>query len=162
MRPFLRYLRLAFSATCLIACVLLIVLWVRSYLWGDALDYKKSRLASVYSNYGHIQIQWLNIDSGVMSTTSHGWKYRTIPVVQSWSFGWFSMKGTRMAGVAEVFAADVVVIRVPTCLLINPFAAIGLLPWIRKPKWRFSLRTLLISITLLAVVLGLIVWQVRR
>ena len=25
-----RYLRVAFSATCLIACVLLIVLWVRS------------------------------------------------------------------------------------------------------------------------------------
>ena len=28
-----RKLRIAFSATCLIACVLLIVLWVRSYWW---------------------------------------------------------------------------------------------------------------------------------
>jgi hypothetical protein len=33
MSRFLRYLRIAFSATCLIACVLLIVLWVRSYWW---------------------------------------------------------------------------------------------------------------------------------
>ena len=34
VRRFLRYLRIAFSATCLIACVLLIVLWVRSYWYG--------------------------------------------------------------------------------------------------------------------------------
>src|SRR6185295_4017804 len=30
-----RKLRIAWSATCLIACVLLIVLWVRSYWWED-------------------------------------------------------------------------------------------------------------------------------
>jgi len=33
--------------------------------------------------------------------------------------------------------------------------AIGIGPWLR---WRFSLRTLLITTTLVAVVLGLIVW----
>src|SRR5438105_3321157 len=33
----LRYLRISFSATCLIACVLLIALWVRSYWWVDEL-----------------------------------------------------------------------------------------------------------------------------
>jgi hypothetical protein len=32
MRRFLRYLRIAFSATCLIASVLLVVMWVRSYM----------------------------------------------------------------------------------------------------------------------------------
>jgi hypothetical protein len=31
----LRYLRIAFSVTCGIACVLLIVLWVRSYSYMD-------------------------------------------------------------------------------------------------------------------------------
>src|SRR5947208_63167 len=30
-----RYLRIAFSAACLIACVLLIALWVRSYKYAD-------------------------------------------------------------------------------------------------------------------------------
>ena len=34
----------------------------------------------------------------------------------------------------------------------------GVAPWLR---WRFSLRTLLIATTLVAVVLGLIVWSVR-
>ncbi len=33
MKPVLRYLRIAFSATCGIARVLLIVLWVLSYWW---------------------------------------------------------------------------------------------------------------------------------
>src|SRR5438045_3167272 len=35
MKRSLRYLRIAFSATSLIACVLLIVLWVRSYYQSD-------------------------------------------------------------------------------------------------------------------------------
>src|SRR5882757_8806445 len=35
MSRYLRYLRIAFSATCLVACVLLIVLWVRSYKYAD-------------------------------------------------------------------------------------------------------------------------------
>src|SRR5437870_5732379 len=37
MSRYLRYLRIAFSATCLLACVLLIVLWVRSYSYWDEL-----------------------------------------------------------------------------------------------------------------------------
>ena len=36
VKRFLKYLRIAFSATCLIACVLLIVLWVRSYSYWDS------------------------------------------------------------------------------------------------------------------------------
>ena len=31
----IRYLRIAFSVMCGIACVLLIALWVRSYWWAD-------------------------------------------------------------------------------------------------------------------------------
>jgi hypothetical protein len=38
MLRYLRYLRIAFSATCLIACVLLIVLWVRSYWRFDVIS----------------------------------------------------------------------------------------------------------------------------
>ena len=35
---------------------------------------------------------------------------------------------------------------------------LAVIPWLR---WRFSLRTLLIATTLVAVVLGIIVWAVR-
>jgi hypothetical protein len=36
----LRYVRITFSAMCAIACVLLCVLWVRSYWWLDELKGK--------------------------------------------------------------------------------------------------------------------------
>jgi hypothetical protein len=35
------------------------------------------------------------------------------------------------------------------------------IPWLHKLRWRFSLRTLLIATTLVALVLGLIVYAVR-
>ncbi len=38
-------------------------------------------------------------------------------------------------------------------------AVFATFPWIR---WHFSLRTLLIAITLVAVVLGVLVWMVRQ
>ena len=35
----------------------------------------------------------------------------------------------------------------------------AIVPWRRQINWRFSLRTLLIATTLIAVVLGLVVWS---
>jgi hypothetical protein len=49
-------------------------------------------------------------------------------------------------------------ISVPLWLLFFVTAAIGAIPWLR---WRFSLRTLLIATTLLAVALGLVIWAAR-
>src|SRR6476620_7609681 len=36
-----RKLRIAWSVMCGIACVLLIVLWVRSYWWSEGIEYKR-------------------------------------------------------------------------------------------------------------------------
>jgi hypothetical protein len=47
-------------------------------------------------------------------------------------------------------------IALPYWLLVITFAATTTLPWLR---WRFSLRTLLIATTLVAIVLGLVVWN---
>jgi hypothetical protein len=43
-------------------------------------------------------------------------------------------------------------------LLATVIAPVATVPWLR---WRFTLRTLLIATTLVAVVLGLVVWAVR-
>jgi hypothetical protein len=40
MSSYLRYLRIAFSATCVVVCLLLIVFWVRSYWRCDMLQYE--------------------------------------------------------------------------------------------------------------------------
>ena len=48
-------------------------------------------------------------------------------------------------------------IAIPDWAIIAPVLLIGVLPWIQRAK-RFSLRTLLIAATLVAAVLGLIMW----
>jgi hypothetical protein len=50
-----------------------------------------------------------------------------------------------------------VVFFVPDWLVLVLVTMVGILPWYDQVRWRFSLRTLLIAITLVAVVLGLIV-----
>ena len=56
MPRYLRYLRIAFSATCLIACVLLIALWVRSYWRDDGLYWNivGHRTALIASTHGRL------------------------------------------------------------------------------------------------------------
>jgi hypothetical protein len=49
----------------------------------------------------------------------------------------------------------------PYWLLLSGVAALATLPWIRQLRLRFSLRTLLIAITLIAVVLGCAVYITR-
>jgi hypothetical protein len=46
------------------------------------------------------------------------------------------------------------------CVLILMLAAFAIVPWIRWSN-RFSLRTLLIATTLIAIVLGLAAWEIR-
>jgi hypothetical protein len=46
-------------------------------------------------------------------------------------------------------------------LVILVMGVVAVVPWIRQLRLRFSLRTMLIATTLVAVVLGLIVWAVR-
>ena len=61
MKTFLRYLRIAFSATCLIACVLLIVLWVRSYRSNDSLMVNLlGRNFQAHSILGRLSVATLN------------------------------------------------------------------------------------------------------
>jgi len=50
----------------------------------------------------------------------------------------------------------------PHWFLIALSATFAAVPWIRQLKLRFSLRTLLVATTLIAVVLGLITYAARK
>jgi hypothetical protein len=56
--------------------------------------------------------------------------------------------------------ADRCGIQVPYWFIVLVTAAFSVAPWIQWSK-RFSLRTLLIAMTLVAVVLGLVVWAMK-
>ncbi len=119
-----RKLRIAWSVGCGILCVLLIVLWVRSY--GDT---QPTEIIGVPL--------WV-IDGTIRIYDP------SPPPVPTKDF---------------IFIGDGCIGRLPIWSLATGVTAFAALPWIR---WRFSLRTLIIAITLVAVVLGLIVWAIRN
>jgi len=141
----LKYLRITVTALSLTACVLLVALWVRSY---SRLDLTANRgilsaMGRVYIN-GRILLEPENVLEE--------------PDVQSYQtrFGTsvLSVRGVKVS----VAAADVVIPYWTLTLLAAIFAAV---PWISWKK-RFSLRTLLIATTLVAVALGVIAFKLNK
>ena len=137
-----RGLRIAWIAGFGILCLLLIVLWVRSHQRCEYF-YTKSgnRITILGSNAGTAYLLRRTI-SGQVRPRNWGWKYNDTAVAPTMSHY------QRAAG--ETF------IVVPYWLLIALVGAMAFGPWIRWSN-RFSLRTLLIATTLIAMALGIII-----
>jgi hypothetical protein len=69
MAKFLRYLRIAWSVGCVVVCVLLIVLWVRSYWWLNLIKgpLTPSKTLVLTSSNGFFTV-------GTLSSTAYIWK----------------------------------------------------------------------------------------
>jgi hypothetical protein len=145
-----RKLRIAWSVVCAIACVLLIALWVRSYRWSDSVHVPLARETIVNSAAGVI-------GTGTFSQQFNtgwrpGWYWRTVPIEDSVRF--------RNRPQWDYYSdASRLLLEFPHWLLVLIMGALTAAPCIRG---RFSLRTLLIATTLVAVVLGLVVWAARK
>ncbi len=145
-------LRIAFSVTCGIAGVLLVVLWVRSYSWVDGYHQPVGHiLCGGDALRGCISIHW--IDMNKVGHMSGG--YRTLPASHALfginiaePFLWFHFKSLP-AGFT---------LYLPMWIPLVTIIGAAVAPWARLTRWRFSLRTLLIATTLTAILLGLIVW----
>jgi hypothetical protein len=144
-----RKLRIAWSVFWGILALLVTVLWVRSYWWSDSVDALDRNLiaTSTGSNCGELyysQIDW-TLDVGAAHSTSHGWRFQSLPPFPQDKSQWVSL--VRTGAAVRLGVAHWLLI-----LLASTFISI---PWL---PFRFSLRTLLIATTLVAAVLGLIVW----
>jgi hypothetical protein len=142
------------SVVCLVACVASIGLWVRSYWWWDWAEGQASALFHVRVFSGHGQF-------GIETSL------RTKANSQLWSMSSTSVE-TLMAGIDPGsfsriwgrFEFGSYGLFLPYWFLVPVFATLSAVPWIRPPR-RFSLRTLFIAITFLAIVLGMIAWLDR-
>jgi hypothetical protein len=143
----LKYLRIAVTALSLTACVLLVALWVRSYRWLDNVNVSTAGTTALHSFDGAIGFVYSGRSSSPGVTSVSAKELRPLTEKTSgekttnWYFDW-NRTGTA--------------VRCPhwfVTLLLGIFAAV---PWLHWNK-RFSLRTLLIATTLVAVGLGLIV-----
>jgi hypothetical protein len=138
-----RLLRIAVTVLSLMACVLLIALWVRGY---GTIDTFLGRLTATKaigfeSNEERLGVGLYKIPSS--GTAPAPMRSNRIELPPRNRFGFGAMRTT-----------DVLSVVVPPWCVVVLFAAIAAAPFIR---WQFSLRTLLIATTLVAVGLGVFV-----
>jgi hypothetical protein len=147
-----RKLRIAWSVTCGVVAVLLIVLWVRSYRYIDSIHVQcaNKRVVLFESFAGRVGVADLEFNLGQRIWMTH----TEIPDWKSYR-GWKEI----VVGGLRPHGNHVSLVAPHWCVLLM-VAACALLPWYGTLAGtrRFSLRTLLIATTLVAVVLGLIVW----
>ena len=151
-------LRITWTVFCGLACVLLIVLWVRSYKHDDAIQAASPSSSPLVlrSFKGQLSYwRWQGVNAALRIPTKalnedlddilSGSRQRVY-----WGFGRLSYPIGPGGGLF-----------VPHWFPVLISAALAAIPWLPWWSWRFSLRTLLITTTLVAVVLGLIVYATR-
>jgi hypothetical protein len=143
MAAMLHYLRIAVTVLSLTACVLLISLWVRSYWFRDRVEGRlsQSALFNAWSMEGQLTC---------LVTDGQGhWKISSSPVLD------LQLPLSAMFKVGWNNNLDSVVVYCPHWCLVVIFATLSAVPWIHWSQ-RFSIRTLLIATTLVAVGLGIV------
>ena len=152
-----RKLRIGWSVGWGLVAVMLCVLWVRS---GQRVETAMARVLFL-----HFQIDtspgtcWM----GVSTAKRHGRPWGLSSKPQDWTTGYpfdpadLSMWGRFDKLFGRISGRSFASVCVPFWFLIGLTASMTAAPWLH---WRFSLRTMLIATTLVAVVLGLIVYAV--
>ena len=152
-----RKLRIAWSVGCGILCLLLIALWVRSYWAGDYINYISSpsgRINSVGSTYGTLRFSF---DKQSFRHPGQDWGWH---VYSQWldepetpEIEKAQIRKLNSRQIHLVNRPARLLVKVPHWLIALLAAVAGATPWCPK---HFTLRTLLIATTLVAVVLGIL------
>jgi hypothetical protein len=148
-----RKLGIAWSAVWGLAAVLLIVLWLRSYSWVEVIKIPLTASHSLETGTmpGLIGGSWRNVSSEwvLIQRPVEEWRLlHKIPASPLWG------------GISRTQSTAAVYIPYWPLVLIAIMSA-GV-PWRNTIGLRFSLRTLLIATTLVALILGLIVYGTRQ
>ncbi|MEX2309518.1 MAG: hypothetical protein WD738_18095 [Pirellulales bacterium] len=149
-----RKVRIAFSVLCGIFCLLLVAMWMRSYSKNDDLrGMVGQRVFNVQSLRGE-----LGIGLWAWQFRPIQWRVSSETVDESFERLWPPVKDKRPLSIIGIrwqkFPNDMTMFVIQFWALALVSAAIAATPWI---FWRFRLRTLLIGMTLVAVVLGVAV-----
>jgi hypothetical protein len=151
-----RKLRIAWSMVCGIATVLLLALWVRSYRDHDAV-YCHVAFTDIFG--GDSRLGTIRLVSGKLKSQPHfgiySEHYTSEKMLQLYGSAADPMnEHPNRFGVGFTHPSGYTAFSSPSWLIAMLSAVSAVLPWIQL---RFSLRTLLIATTLVAVALGLLV-----
>jgi hypothetical protein len=158
-RPLVRQiLRIGWTVFFGVVAVALCVLWVRSYWWRDSVLYRPSGHGVFVVGSMRGKLVKYGIDS---QDVTPRWERGSGRVVAGQYF-WADEK--QYQGVFGFTTKNVLgfqFLSAPHWFFVLTLATIAAVPWIRHFRWRFSLRTLLIITTLIAVLLGLLVYLTK-
>jgi hypothetical protein len=143
-----RNMRIAWSVAWGVLAALVVVLWVRSYFAGDAIRHdRKSRVYVVSSSGGVVAIV-RNIDSfRNIGEDNAAVAKRSVNYIMRRTHSAMGIDGHTDGLIAGIVVSHWV-------LVLASFIAAAL-PWLVRGDLRFSLRTLLIVVALVAVALAL-------
>ncbi len=151
-----RKLRIAWSVVWGLVAVLLCVLWVRSFNWFDDLAFlfnNSQSMMALQTEPG--SLVWTKQEAGG-DTFSKEYYSRFFNTNRRQD-----PPDLTLASIAGKFLVLSFAVSVPFWFLVIVSATLAAIPWFRWSK-RFSLRTLLIATTLVAVVLGLVIYAARN
>jgi hypothetical protein len=153
----LRYLRGTVTGLCVSVYILLIAIWVRSYWWCDTvvLHGVADRIVTCESLYGGIGVRIYGPPTDYNGPATL--RYKRI-----WAFGTkvqplHESKLTTLLGFGGTAIGRSIIIAIPCWFVTLASTILALVIW-RTTRWRFSLRTLLIATSVVAVLLGLVIW----
>ncbi len=151
-----RKVRIAWSVFWGLAAVLLIVLWVRSYWQWDTIW----SLPVIQHGVGMSSAEGRAYFFLYSSPPRSLWQARTITA--DISLNWQSwQRRMTFAGFGTCWLERTPILLLPLWFCTSLIASFATVPWLPHVHWRFTLRALLIATTLVAVVLGAIVYAVR-
>jgi hypothetical protein len=147
-----RKLRIAYATVCGVFCLLLIALWVRSYGREGMLFRGKECL--LQSSNGTLRVRYYRPEFYYDTQTSaiksrNGFLVERMPL-------WLSSRGLHLYRSNGLFLLEL-----PYMFLLPIAALVTVVPQMRRLRFHFSLRTLLIATTLVTIFLGLIVYAAR-
>jgi hypothetical protein len=138
-----RRLRVAWSVLAAVACICLIVFWVRSFRIADSfISIRNGSLYQFSSVRGEL-LYGIHPEA-YSSGASIPWRYARLLIPDDYHIR-ANILGFRFGGTPNVSM-------IPYWFVLFLTAGIGIVPWMH---WSFSLRTMLIAVTATAVLLGL-------
>jgi hypothetical protein len=146
-----RKLRIAWSIVCATACALLIALWVRSYWHNDVVS--KTRYDRFFSCLGsdggtiYVVLGRLQVSGPTTGKHSPCQYHNNAASGIHPGFAWRRLK------------LGLSIVHVPHWFFLLLATVLAAAPWI---PWRFSFRTMLVAMTVVAALLGAVVWAVKR
>ena len=151
----LRRLRISASVFFAVLTVALCVLWVRSYRCMDGISAVSANNAGTefISSVGGLSYVKLSDATGFQPA---GW-WRSASILPAWNtpqFGWRTVRGMIRGNILQIWMPYWFVTAISGSL------ALVACPW-TVVSYRFSLRTMLIATTLVAVVLGIVAYSTR-